>query len=83
MTQKRSRYREVPKALGGVYSEEAGGGGGAASAVGPRNLWESAMPTAAQVIDVAARISLPSMVNLVGLISTKDMRTGLDRRVRR
>lgn len=82
MIQKRSKYKEVPKALSGLYSEEVGGGGGgAASAVGPRNFWESAMPTAAQVMDVAARINLPSMVDLVGLMSVRDMRTALDRRM--
>ena len=58
---------EDPKVLSGLYSEVVGGeGGGAASAVGPRNFWESAMPTAAQATDVAARITLPSMVDLFG-----------------
>jgi hypothetical protein len=58
---------ENPKVLSGLYSEAVGGeGGGAASAVGPRNFWENAMPTAAQATDVAARITLPSMVDLFG-----------------
>jgi hypothetical protein len=41
------------------------GGEGAPSAEGFKYFWESAMPTAAQVIDVAARMILPSMFDLV------------------
>jgi hypothetical protein len=52
---------ENPKVLSGLYSEAVGGEG-----VGPRNFWENAMPTAAQATDVAARITLPSMVDLFG-----------------
>jgi hypothetical protein len=58
------RQAEASTAPSNLYSEGVDGGvEGAASAEGFKYFWESAMPTAAQVIDVAARIILPSIVS--------------------
>jgi hypothetical protein len=67
----RSR-RYVEETSGGSYSSgrlylegAEAGGVGAASTEGFMYFWDIAMPTAAQVIDVAARIILPSMFDVI------------------
>jgi hypothetical protein len=68
------RQAEVPTAPKRLYFEGAEGGGvGAASTEGFKYFWDIAMPTAAQVIDVAARIILPSMFDVVWTMLEPDI----------